>query len=129
MHKKKIENIFRLPSKERFSYFVRKVTDFEEVWGLSDGTEWALLDDSNDNQLFPVWPEKDFAEICANGVWENYVPKSIPLEDFLSKLSPKLTSEEISYAVFLTTDNKGIVISPKELCEIIELEIEEEDYD
>lgn len=69
---------FRLPSKEMFPYFVRKVTDFEEIWDLSDGTEWALLGDSNDNQLFPVWPEKDFAEICANGVWENYVPKSIP---------------------------------------------------
>lgn len=93
MHKRKIENIFRLSSQERFSYFIRKVTDFEEVWGLSDGSEWALIGDSDDNQLFPVWPEKDFAEICATGVWYNYVPKSIPLNDFISKLSPKLATE------------------------------------
>lgn len=129
MHKKKIENIFKLSAKERFSYFVRKVTDFEEVWGLSDGTEWALLGDNNNNKLFPVWPEKDFAEICANGPWNSYIPKLIKLEDFISKLSIKLDSEEINYAVFLTTENKGIIISPKELCEVPEMEIEQEEYD
>lgn len=129
MNIKKIENIFRLPSKERFSYFVRKVTDFEEVWGLSDGSEWALLGDNNNNELFPVWPEKDFAEICATGPWNNYVPKLIKLDDFISKLSAKLKSEKINYAVFLTTENKGIIISPTELCEILEMEIEQEEYD
>ena len=129
MHQKKIENIFKLSSQERFAYFVRKVTDFEEVWGLSDGSEWALLGDNCNNQLFPIWPEKDFAKICANGVWNNYIPKLISLDDFISKLSPKLDSEKINYAVFLTTENKGIIISPKELCEILEQEIEQEEYD
>mgnify|MGYP002284679668 FL=1 len=129
MHKKKIENIFKLSAKERFSYFVRKLTDLEEVCGLSEGTEWALLWDNYNNKLFPVWPEKDFAEICANGPWNSYIPKLIKLEDFISKLSIKLDSEEINYAVFLTTENKGIIISPKELCEVLEMEIEQEEYD
>ena len=93
------------------------------------GSEMCIRDSNNNNKLFPVWPEKDFAEICANGPWNSYIPKLIKLEDFISKLSIKLDSEEINYAVFLTTENKGIIISPKELCEVLEMEIEQEEYD
>jgi hypothetical protein len=31
--------------------------------------------------------------------------------------------------IFILTENKGIIISPKELCEVLEMEIEQEEYD
>jgi len=60
--KKKIENILRMSEDERYNYFIRKVADFEELWGLNDDG-WALLGDNDDNRIFPVWPEKEFAVI------------------------------------------------------------------
>lgn len=32
----KIENILKMSEDERYDYFVRKVADFEQIWGLSD---------------------------------------------------------------------------------------------
>ncbi|WP_454046937.1 hypothetical protein [Chryseobacterium sp. Marseille-Q8038] len=33
---KKINNISKMSEDERYNYFIRKVADFEELWGLND---------------------------------------------------------------------------------------------
>lgn len=78
---KKIENILKMSEDERYDYFIRKVADFEQIWGLSnDG--WALLGDKDGNQILPLWPEKEFAELCAIDQWVEYKPQIIELENF-----------------------------------------------
>lgn len=34
MNNSRIKNIVNLSAAERYGYFIRKVSDFEEVWGL-----------------------------------------------------------------------------------------------
>ena len=46
---------------------------------------------NNEQVLFPVWSEKEFAELCK---WDNYQPNSIPLDDFIEKLLPKLEKRQ-----------------------------------
>lgn len=36
MRNSKIDNVINLTASERYDYFIRKVADFEEVWGLKD---------------------------------------------------------------------------------------------
>lgn len=36
MNNSRIKNIVNLSAAERYGYFIRKVSDFEEVWGLKD---------------------------------------------------------------------------------------------
>lgn len=36
MQNNKIDNVVNLTAPERYDYFIRKVTDFEGVWGLKD---------------------------------------------------------------------------------------------
>ena len=56
---------------ERFRYFVRKVTDFSEVWGLYfEG--WAMAASDSGQKALVFWPEKEFAEICATAQWKDY---------------------------------------------------------
>ena len=43
MKNNRINNITNLSSPERYDYFIRKVSDFEEVWGLKDKEGWALI--------------------------------------------------------------------------------------
>ena len=56
MKNSKIDNVVNLTASERYDYFIRKVADFEEVWGLKDTEGWALM--GNEKQvLLPVWCE------------------------------------------------------------------------
>ncbi|WP_142718506.1 DUF2750 domain-containing protein [Chryseobacterium rhizoplanae] len=45
----------------------------------------GVLGDHDDNQIFPVWPEKEFAVLCAVDQWKNYKPEVIQLENFIEK--------------------------------------------
>ena len=52
LHQKKIENIFKMQGEEKLLYFIRKVSDFAEVWGLfADG--WAMTADNEGRKAIP----------------------------------------------------------------------------
>ena len=110
-----------LSAAERYGYFIRKVSDFEEVWGLKDKEGWALMG-NNEQVLFPVWSEKEFAELCK---WDNYQPNSIPLDDFIEKLLPKLEKDNVMLAVFPLSKGKGIIRTVQEIIADIERECEQ----
>ncbi|WP_296150619.1 DUF2750 domain-containing protein [uncultured Flavobacterium sp.] len=110
---KKVDNIVKLSSLERYKYFIRKVADFETVWGLySDG--WAMASDNNSNSIV-FWPEKIFAEKCIDNQWENYKPKSINIDDYLNKWIPGMEKDNLNAIIFYTAEDKGIVVSPSDL--------------
>lgn len=125
MHKQKIENIIQMPGEERYFYFIRKVTDFEEVWGLY-ANGWATTADGKDRKAIPFWPEKVFADLCANGTWEGYTSKPIELDLFISKWLPGMEKDNTLAAIFQTPENKGIISNPKDL--LISLDEELEQY-
>lgn len=120
MNNSRIKNIVNLSAAERYGYFIRKVSDFEEVWGLKDKEGWALMG-NNEQVLFPVWSEKEFAELFK---WDNYQPNSIPLDDFIEKLLPKLEKDNVMLAVFPLSKGKGIIRTVQEIIADIERECE-----
>ena len=103
-----------LEGPERFSHFVRRVADFETLYGLFDHG-WALMADDDERELLPVWPESEFAEACATGEWSSYRPESISLGSFLTEWVNRLNEDGLHIAVFPTTSNKGVVVSPSDL--------------
>lgn len=109
MRNSKIDNVINLTASERYDYFIRKVADFEEVWGLKDAEGWALMG-SEEQVLFPIWSEKEFAELCK---WDNYQPTPIPLDDFMEKLLPKLEKDSVMLAVFPLTQGKVLFVKFK----------------
>lgn len=120
----KINNVVDLSAEERYSYFIQKVADFEMVWGLySDG--WALAGDDNGNEVFPFWPEQDFATICAVGLWEGYIAKAIPLNDFIEKWLSGMERDKKHAGIFYIPKGKGIVVDPVRLRSDIESEIKQ----
>ncbi|MDQ1097678.1 MULTISPECIES: DUF2750 domain-containing protein [Chryseobacterium] len=123
---KKIGNILRMSENERYDYFIRKVADFEVLWGLDDNG-WALLGDNEGRQVLPLWPEKEFAELCAIDQWEGFKPKEISLNDFFEKWIPGMTNDNTLVNIFLTPEEKGSVISPKDLG--VDLQNEAEQYE
>lgn len=121
MHNKKLKNILSFPAAKRYSYFIGKVCDFEEIWGLhADG--WAMASSDSGEKAIPFWPEKDFAEVCANGSWRGYSPKVIKLEDFANKWIPGMAKDGCILAIFPTPEDKGILINPDKVLKDLEEE-------
>jgi hypothetical protein len=114
MHPKQFESVMALDALSRYSYFVRKVADFEKVWGLCEGG-WALMGDDAGNQLLPVWPEREFAEALAQGDWASHTAKAIPLEDFVEKWLPGMEKDGTQLAVFPTPSGNGVLAAPPRL--------------
>ncbi len=112
--KKKIDNILGLTDHDRYLYFVRKVADMEEVWGLYDDG-WALLGDKNGLEVVPFWPEEAFAQLCGIDQWKGYRPKSIRLDDFLQKWLPGMEGDGRHLNVFYTNLSRGLIKSPGKL--------------
>lgn len=118
MHGAKRKNVEGLAAPERFSYFVRKVADSGQMWGLfSSG--WAMAANSAHVKVMPVWPEEDFASACATDAWVGYQPKAILLSDFVSNWMPGMTKDQVSVGVFPTRSDRGVVVEPQFLADAL----------
>lgn len=104
---KKLEAVLSLPGPKRYSHFIKVCADQRKVWGLfQDG--WALVETSDKNRAFPLWPAEDYAKRCAIQEWEGYNPREIDLDTFLEVLLPKLRESGDLAAVFPTPNQKGV---------------------
>ena len=99
----------------RMSYFIGKVADWEEVWSTAKEHGWSLMATDNGEEVFPLWPANAFASAYCVNDWSDHVPRSIALDEFLSKWLPGMHSESRRIAIFPISENKGIVVTADEL--------------
>ena len=122
MSPKQMEAVLALPSVKRFEHFIKVVADWQEVWGLyQDG--WALAAADDRTAVFPLWPAKEYAEVCAVREWNGYAPRSISLSDFREVLLPKLKLDGVLPGVFFTPTCKGVTPSVDDLKLALETEL------
>lgn len=120
---KQLASVLALPAKDRYQYLIKVVADWQEVWGLySDG--WALAATEEGSMVFPIWPAKEYAEVCAKNEWAEYSPESFSLDDFIDGLLPKLDHDNVMVGVFYTPLDKGVVVSASLVAEDFERELE-----
>lgn len=118
-----IESVIRLDGTARFKHFVKRVVDSEEAWGLwSNG--WATMSDDDGNQVFPLWPAREYAERCRLGELANYEASQIALVDLLDDLIPKLAAKSMLPGVFPTPSGQGAVVSLRDLEGALRTEME-----
>lgn len=119
---KQLESVISLPSSKRYEHFVKTIADWQEVWGLyQDG--WALATTDDGGAVFPLWPAKEYAELCAEGEWRGYMPRPIGLDEFIDVLLPKMKSDGVLPGVFMTPSSKGVTPSVGELMAALEAEL------
>jgi hypothetical protein len=113
-------SVTTLDAPERYDYFIRKICDFEVVWGLFDEGWAAGSVDGTD--VIPIWPERELAAECATGDWASLAPREIPLEAFVTKWIPGATADASRFAIFPTPSQKAIVVENATLLADIEAE-------
>ncbi|WP_035381656.1 DUF2750 domain-containing protein [Fervidicella metallireducens] len=120
---KEFEEVSKLPGAKRYEYFIKKVADNEELWGLyNDG--WAMVADDDGNEMIPFWPRKEFAEACCLEQWSNYSAEPIDLYEFIDGWLVDMKKDGLSAAIFYTKHDKGIVVKPEKLTEDLNEELE-----
>ena len=120
---KQLEAVLALPGIKRFEHFIKVIADWQEVWGLyQDG--WALAAADDGTTVFPLWPAKEYAQVCAANEWTGYEPRSISLSDFTEVLLPKLKLDGVLPGVFFTPTSKGVTPSVDELKSALEAELQ-----
>jgi hypothetical protein len=107
LNQKEIESVVKLGAPKRYEYFIKRVADWEEAWGLyNDG--WALARTNEGEQVFLLWPAKEYAELCATGDWVGYKATSIPISEVINELTPNLKKDRVLTGIFYTPENNGI---------------------
>lgn len=120
---KQMEAVLALPGIKRFEHFIKVIADWQEVWGLyQDG--WALAAADDGTTVFPLWPAKEYAQVCAANEWTGYEPRSISLSDFTEVLLPKLKLDGVLPGVFFTPTSKGVTPTVDELKSALEAELQ-----
>ncbi|WP_312835253.1 DUF2750 domain-containing protein [Comamonas sp.] len=106
LNRKHVDSVLALPDKKRFDHFVKVVADRQEIWGLYlDG--WALAATNDGVTVFPLWPAKEYAQLCAVSEWEGYEPRLITLAELMEDLFPKLKKDGVLPGVFSSLRVKG----------------------
>jgi hypothetical protein len=115
--------IVALPGPKRYQHFIKVVADWEVVWGLyKDG--WALASTEDGEKVFPVWPAKEYADMCAGGEWEGYEVKSFPVDELMTELVPSLKNNGVLIGVFYTPSDNGVVPDMEQFIEDINAELD-----
>jgi hypothetical protein len=114
----RMEAVLRLPAARRYSYFLQRVAESGEVWGL-DGEGWALALDDAGRDVLPLWPTPEFAAICATRLWAGFQPRAIKLQELLDNVLPQLAEEGMPVGIFFTPEGQGHPVSARELIEAL----------
>lgn len=108
MNSKQVEAVLNLPAPKRYDHFIKVVADRQLAWGLfADG--WALAATTEGKPIFPLWPAKEYAALCAVGDWAGYLPRDINMEDLLDGLLPSLSERGTELGIFPTSQDKGVL--------------------
>lgn len=123
LSQKQIDAVIALDGSKRYKHFIKVIADTQEVWGLyKDG--WALAGTEDKRKVFPVWPVKEYAELCSENEWVGYEAELFPLDDFVNELLPTLKDDEVSIGIFYTPLNNGITPEIGQVLNDLEHELE-----
>lgn len=123
INQKQLESVIALSGPKRYQHFVKVVTDWEEVWGLYQNG-WALAATDDGQNVFPLWPAKEYAQLCAAKEWEGYEPESFSLNDFMNELLPNLRDDGVLPGIFYTPSDNGVMPTVDQLLADLNEELE-----
>jgi hypothetical protein len=111
---KEVQSVIQLSGLERYRYFIKKVADANEVWGLWDDG-WAMGVTNTNQSTIPIWPAREYADLCRIGDWNHYVPKAMDLAEFMNDFLPRLIRDNVRVSIFDTPSEASVLIRDDEL--------------
>lgn len=97
---KEVEAVTALGSDSRYRYFIKRVADTETVWSLWGGNSWLFYRASDGRQFFPLWPAKEYADLCCTDFWESAESQPIKLVRLIDEFLPAMADEGVLPTIF-----------------------------
>ncbi len=120
---RELEAVLALDAPDRLSYFVKKVSDWQQAWGLwYEG--WAQLVGAESSTCLPLWPARQYAECCACKDWSLYGPRAIAIDDLMKTVLVELQEEGGDVAVFPDRNLRCEVLVPEGLAARLQAELD-----
>ena len=107
---------------DRYQYFIKRVADFEVMYSLKNGDEWAIAE-LEDNKVFSLWSAEVFAKKNAVGEWSNFEPIEIDFDLFEDEIVPFITENNFLLNVFSVNGKSGFVVELEEFMRDLKEEI------
>jgi hypothetical protein len=95
-----LKAVLALPGERRYSYFLKRVVEWQQVWSLWGKNGWVLTGDDAGHEVVPIWPHPRFAEACISDEWSGTQPRAIALAEWLEYWLPGLAKDQRLVGVF-----------------------------
>lgn len=115
MNQHEFASVISLPAGQRYSYSIKRIADWGEVWSLWSESGWVLSVDDDGHEIVPVWPHAKFAAACSSGEWDGATPRMLSLKDWLERWIPGMINNNQRVSVFPTPHMNGVVVTPERL--------------
>ncbi|MFD1260971.1 DUF2750 domain-containing protein [Entomomonas asaccharolytica] len=111
VHDLEVQAFSRQSNSQRYNYFVEKVFEWQEAWGLGDDEGWVIAE-MGDIIVFPLWPAEPFAKQCQIDNWQNTEVKKISFDELIQEILPSLANDNVQIAVFMVPENDQCGVLP-----------------
>lgn len=109
----------KMADEELLEYFLFRIAEADEVWGLKEGPQW-IRRKIDGRETLPVWPFKRYAADAAVGEWQNFTPVVESVEFFLYRILKKLAMSDVAIEIMPRESGVGCLISPQRLFNFLE---------
>ncbi|MGZ4958899.1 MAG: DUF2750 domain-containing protein [Methylomonas sp.] len=113
------EAVPKMTDEELLEYFLFRILETDEVWGLKDGPQWTTREVDGQETL-PVWPFKRFAAEAAVADWQSLTPVADSLDYFIDQTLNKRAKQGVMVEIMPRLAGMGCLISPQRLMAILE---------
>lgn len=109
-------------------YFLSRVFENEEVWGLKEGGTYWMSYELDGREVQPLFAYKRYADDAAVGDWEVLIPVAESLEYFIERSLMRLIDQNIFLEIMPRPSRSGCLVSPQRLLSILESMIDSGTY-
>lgn len=120
---KQIEAVIKLPVDKRYQHCIRRAVDQEELWGIYD-SDWVKIKHRDGSDLFPIWPNKEYAQLYLQKNFPSTCVKAIDVYEFINTFLRELEEQNIAVSAFPTLESEGHMISHAEIIDDLNEELE-----
>lgn len=113
VHELEVKAFSQLSNSQRYNYFVAKVFEWQECWGLKDAEGW-VISSIEGQDVFPLWPAEPFAKNCQVNDWQTTEIQHIGFVELVTELLPALIEDNIAIAVFMVPHSESCGVLPAE---------------
>lgn len=115
--------VIALDGEQRCSHFIRRIADWEALWGVRNEEGWLVPVTPEGFEYFPVWPHPNYAQTITDKNYPGHQATEIPLEEFMTEWLPRFEVDKVKVAVFPNEDWSMWIMEPSDLLEALADEI------